>query len=109
MATLGTAKLRAGGTKQGFNLLQRAVEEDESIDWPGRAEAEADLGLAYLLVGNEQHGLHWLHRAQARFESAGAHGHLVQSLENEMQYLRQAKKPKEAKAIQKRLSALQAI
>jgi hypothetical protein len=57
MAALGTAKLQTGSTKQGFNLLRRAVEEDETIDWPGRAEAEADLGLAYLLVGNEQVGL----------------------------------------------------
>ena len=54
MATLGTTKLQAGSTKQGFNLLRRAVEEDETVDWPGRAGAEADLGLAYLLIGNEQ-------------------------------------------------------
>jgi tetratricopeptide (TPR) repeat protein len=109
MATLGTAKLQAGSTKQGFNLLRRAVEEDESIDWPARAEAEGDLGLAYLLVGNEQDGLKWLHRAQARFESAVAHEHLVQSLENELAYLQQADKKHEAKSVNRRLAQLQAI
>lgn len=109
MATLGTAKLQAGNTQQGFNLLRRAVEDDETIDWPRRAEAEADLGLAYLLVGDEQAGLEWLHRAQARFESTGAHEHLVQSLENELDYLRQSKKKDAAGPIKKRLGELQAI
>jgi len=108
MATLGTAKLQAGTTKQGFNLLRRAVEENETIDWPGRAEAEADLGLAYLLVGSEKAGLQWLHRAQTRFESTGAHEHLVQSLQNELDYLKQAEKKNEAKSIAKRLANLEA-
>ena len=109
IATLGTTKLQAGSTKQGFNLLRRAVEEGETIDWPGRAEAEADLGLAYLLIGNEQAGFRWLHRAQARFESTGAHEHLVQSLENELAYVQQAKKKDEAKSIKSRLANLEAI
>jgi tetratricopeptide (TPR) repeat protein len=107
MATLGTAKLQAGSIKQGFNLLHRALEEGESVDWPGRAHAEADLGLAYLLVGNEQDGLRWLHRAQSHFESTGAHEHLVQSLQNELDYLQQQKKKAEAKEIRERLASLE--
>lgn len=107
MAALGTSKLQSGSTKQGFNLLRRAVEEDANVDWPGRAEAEADLGLAYLLIGDEQSGLNWLHRAQARFESTGAHDNLVQSLENELAYLEQAKNKKEAKALRERIAALE--
>ena len=71
MALLGTLKLRQGAAEQGFNLLHRAVEQDSALAWPERTEAEANLGLAYLIVGDEPTGLRWLHEAQQSFESAG--------------------------------------
>ena len=51
--------------------------------WFGHTEAEADLGLAYLLCGQENSGLNWLHNAQQGFQSAGQTDQLVQCLENE--------------------------
>jgi hypothetical protein len=109
MATLGSAKLQSGNTRQGFHLLQQAIEEGEPLDWPGRAEAEADLGLAYLLMGDEPAGLRWLHRAQERFETAGDRRHLIQSLENELAYCRQAKKKPRAGEIETRLRQLEKL
>ena len=92
MALLGTLKLSQGAVQQGFNLLHSAVEEDSTLVWPERTQAEADLGLAYLMMGDEAAGLRWLHGAQQGFESAGQREGLVQSLENEAAYLEQAKK-----------------
>lgn len=109
MAALGTVKLQSGNTKQGFNLLREAVEEGDSIDWPGRAQAEADLGLAYLIMGDEPAGLKWLHRAQQEFEASGSEEHLAQSLENELAYLQQAKKKNDARQVQQRLERLQSL
>jgi len=106
-AMLGTMKLQQGGVQQGFNLLRRAGEEDPSLFWPERPEAEADLGLAYLLVGDENAGLRWLHGAQQAFEASGQHEPLVQCLENEAAYLDQAKKTDLAKAVRRRIECLQ--
>ena len=104
---LGTMKLQQGGTQQGLNLLRRAVEEEPATVWPERPEAEADLGLAYLLVGDENAGLRWLHAAQQSFESTGQSESLVQCLENEAAYLEHAKKNDLAKAVRHRLQSLQ--
>ena len=106
MAMLGTLKLQQGSSQQGFNLLHRAVEEDLSLVWPERSQAEADLGLAYLLMGEEEPGLRWLHGAQKSFESAGQQQQLVRCLENEAAYLEQAKKKDLAKAVRQRLESL---
>jgi hypothetical protein len=107
MAMLGTLKLKQGSVQQGFNLLHRAVESDLSCVWPERAQAEADLGLAYLMSGDEAAGLRWLHNAQQSFEAVGDREQLVQCLENEVAYLVQAKKDDLAKAVRKRLELLQ--
>jgi len=106
LAMLGTLKLQQGGVQQGFNLLRRAVEGDASIQWPERADAEADLGLAYLLMGDEQAGLHWLHSAQQAWEAAGRQESLVQCLENEAAYLDQVKKKELAEVARRRIEAL---
>ncbi len=103
LATLGTLRLEAGNTKQGFQLLQRALEDEPHPDWPGRARAEADLGLAYLLLGNQQAGLEWLQKAQARFERSGDHDQLLLSLLNEQAYWEQAGEKRKAQAVQQRI------
>jgi hypothetical protein len=107
LATLGSLRLTTGSTKQGYQLLHRALEQAEAVDWPSRAQAEADFGLAQLLLGNESAGLDWLHRAQARFDAAGAHEDLMQSLENELSYVEQAQKKHEAQALRQRIERLQ--
>jgi hypothetical protein len=105
-ATLGTLKLQQGSVQQGYNLLRRAVEGDLSIQWPERAEAEADLGLACLLMGDENNGLRWLHSAQQTWETAGRHEALVQCLENEAAYLDQVKKKDLADVARRRIENL---
>ena len=105
-ALLGTLKLQEGSTLQGFNLLRDAVEKNQATCWPERPEAEADLGLAYLLVGDQQSGLRWLHVAQQKFEAAGDVEQLVQCLENEWEYFQQQEKKNEAKSIRRRLETL---
>ncbi len=107
-AVLGTIKLQQGNTQAGFNLLRRAVEEEPIMTWPERPEAEADLGLAYLLSGDENAGLRWLHTAQQDFEASGQPEPLIQCLENEDAYLQRAKKTDLAKAVQQRLQTLRA-
>ena len=106
MALLGTLKLSQGAVQQGFNLLHSAVEQDTTLVWPERTQAEADLGLAYLMMGDETTGLRWLHEAEQGFESAGQREALMQSLENEAAYLEQAKQQDLAKAVRKRLESL---
>jgi len=105
-AVLGTARLTQGGTQQGVQLLRQAVEADPSLPWPERAEAEADLGLAHLLVGDEAAGLHWLHRAQDAFEAAAQYDALHQSLANELAYLERTGKKEQAQQARQRLERL---
>jgi tetratricopeptide (TPR) repeat protein len=106
MAALGTLKLEQGGTQQGFNLLRKAVEE-ENFPWPERSEAEADLGLAYLLMGEQQPGLNWLHNAQQNFDAAGEPEQLIQCFENEAAYLEKFGQKAPAQAIRQHLASLQ--
>jgi len=106
-ALLGTIKLQQGSVQQGFNLLHRAVEEDPGFFWPERPEAEAALGLACLLMGDENAGLQWLHVAQQGFEASAQQEALIQCLENEAAWLEQAKKKELAATVRKRLESLQ--
>jgi tetratricopeptide (TPR) repeat protein len=103
LAMLGSLKLQQGSVPQGLNLLRRAVEQDASATWPERADAEADLGLAYLVAGDEAAGLRWLHAAQQEFEASGQAEALTQSLENEADYLESVQKYDLAKAARQRL------
>lgn len=85
LSILGAMKLADGAADQALVLLRRAVE-DGPQDFPGRAEAEADLALAYLSVNNEVHGLRRLASAQQRFRADGEFELLVRSKENEARY-----------------------
>jgi tetratricopeptide (TPR) repeat protein len=107
MALLGSLRLKSGSVQQGFNLLRKAIEKDESLDWPERAEAEADLGLAYLMFGDEVQGLKWLHQAQQRFEGKQEFESLALAMHNEANYLAHAKKQAEAVALRDRLMAME--
>ena len=107
LAMLGALKLKDGSSQQGLALLQKAVEQGTLSDWPGRCEAEADLGLAYLMVGEDAKGLHWLHIGQEHFGAVHDHESLMQSLDNEANYLEHLKKPDEARRIRQRMKALE--
>jgi tetratricopeptide (TPR) repeat protein len=104
LALLGAAKFQDGSAEQARALLERALAR---TDWPGRAEAEADLGLVYLALANEEKGLHWLHSAQRRFEARDQPALLEQSLTNEMNYFAHKGRPREAASIRRQLEMLQ--
>ncbi|HWA97520.1 MAG TPA: hypothetical protein VG713_03485 [Pirellulales bacterium] len=107
LARLGTQKLQSDEVMTGYKLLAKAFEKNEAVDWPGRAEAEADYGLACLMCNEEQQGLRWLHQAQDRFDAAKDFDSLVKSLSNEAAYFEHTKKRKEAAAIKERLKTLE--
>jgi len=86
LALLGSIKLQGGQAEFGQRLLSRALEADPKVDWGERSDAEADLGLAYLLQGDETNGLRLLHAAQQHFAAAGQHELLVKCLWNEARY-----------------------
>lgn len=91
MAQLGSIKVAEGATNQGITLLRTALDEKDAADWPERGRAEADLGLAYLLVSDEPHGVQWLEKSQARFKSQGDLESLSQCLWNQARYYEQTK------------------
>lgn len=108
LALLGSIRLGQGQSDFGQRLLQKALEQEPPIEWPGRAEAEADLGLAYLMQGDEKSGMRWLHSAQGRFEAAGEHELLAKGLWNEAQYFQhKGKHSAELKALQERLQTIE--
>jgi tetratricopeptide (TPR) repeat protein len=107
LAMLGALKFHEGNLQQGLQLLKKAVEGTGNADWPGRAAAEADLGLAYLSAGDEAAGLRWLRSAQQRFEQAGRHAQLIQALENEAAWFEHNSKPGEALSLKQRVQALE--
>ncbi|MFN4258103.1 MAG: tetratricopeptide repeat protein [Gemmataceae bacterium] len=103
LALMGAIKLEDGSIQQGLAFLRKAVEEQASVDWPERGEAQANLGLAYLMIGDEATGLRWLHTAQERFMADKDEEHLRQCYQNEIAYLEQAGKRKQAHALRERL------
>lgn len=86
LALLGTMKLQANQATVGLSLLRKALESEPFTNWPGRGEAEADLGLAYLMTGDEPRGLKALHAAQQQFESTDQLELLLTALQNEAAY-----------------------
>ncbi len=90
-ALLGAIELEQGRTARGVTLLERAVTQEPQVDWPQRGRAEANLGLAKLLLGDESEGLRRLSAAKARFEADRAFDDLDQCLGNEREYARAAR------------------
>lgn len=104
-ALLGSLYLQRGQMQRGLAMLRKAVERDDGVEWAERSEAEADLGLAYLTVGDAVNGLNRVHRAQERFQAENEPESLVASLENELKYLEQAGKRREASDVRAQLRA----
>ena len=107
LAMLGALKFQQGQVEPNLAFLKKAVEEDDSGGWPGRNEAEADLGLAYLTMRDEANGLLWLHTAQKHFEQSHQRPLLLQCLENEAAYQEQMGKTQEAAALRQRRHQLE--
>jgi len=85
LAVAGVMSIEQGQVQRGLSFLKRAVDAPGDAPWPGRAQAEADLGLAYLIVGDEQRGFDTLHRAQQSLDRQHTEL-LIKSLRNELRY-----------------------
>ncbi len=104
-ALLGGMKLQAGDVHVGRRLLTESLKSD--LAWSGRGQAEADLGLALLIAGEEEEGLRRLHEAQQRFEAEGDRESLAQSLFNESEYFKATERSKKAAEPSERMLALE--
>lgn len=107
LADLGALRVRDGMTLQGLELLKKSVEAEPYVEWPGRAAAEADLGLAYLMVGDEAAGLACLERASQRMQSQGDLELLSKTLWNQARYHEHKGNRAAQKAISEQLAQLQ--
>ena len=107
LALLGAMKLREGSGEQALALLRKAVEQGPASEWPGRAQAEADLGLAQLMMANEIGGLRSLHQAEEHFTRLMDNEQLVQCLENEARYLEVKGKKGASNALWQRIHSLE--
>ena len=84
-AAVGVIQLRSGRPDIGVRWLEAAV--DGEFDWPGRAGAEGDLGLAYLIAGREAEGRALLASSRRDFARRGDRIEVLRSLRNESAYL----------------------
>lgn len=107
LGLLGSLRLKNGQLQQGLGLLRNSIERNELQQWPGKAQAEADLALAYLMFGDEQNGLQRLHQAQGHFEMLKDWESLTLALENEAAYMENIEKRKDSSAIRSRIRELE--
>lgn len=106
-AALGSAKLQSGAYEQGAQLLNRAITESASVDWPSKLDAQADLALALAILGETDLALTALHTAQRNFERAGNKVNLLKSLNNELRLLEHEGLKAEYDQIEKKISRIQ--
>lgn len=85
-AILATLKLQNGGLAQGMNLLQSAIKT--SNQWPTseRLRAQADYGLAYLMLGREEQGIALLNQVRSEFVKQKSYDHAAQCQANIVTY-----------------------
>lgn len=108
LALLGSIHLRGQQLREAAHYLRQAVGEGAPAGFRGRGEAEADLGLAELLLGHEEAGLRWLRAAQNRFRAAGARRQLERALRNELRYHEFSEHAAEVERLKGSLARLQA-
>jgi tetratricopeptide (TPR) repeat protein len=108
-AAMGSIKLQAGAYQQGAQLLTKALSQNPASTWPFKHQAQADLALAQLIIGDTQAGLDALHAAQSQFAQAGNQLELIRSLENERRLLEHEERPGEAAAIASRITQLERL
>lgn len=108
-ALLGSIYMQRDQSRKGLLLLKQAVDREDGVEWTERSDAEADLALAYLTVGEAQIGLDRMHRAQRRFERDGNFESLVLSLDNEMRFLEHTGNRKDAGAVREKIRELETM
>jgi len=104
LGLLGALELKLARPERARALLAEALADD--TPWTERTEAQANLGLTLLLLGDEDAGLARLHEAQALFSAEHAHAALERSLRNELAYTTQARLHEQSASIRARLEAL---
>ena len=92
LAAIGACKFQGGHFQQAEALYKKALENlshgphGEVEDFVGKSEAESDLGLVLLALGDEAKGLALLHANRETFARTGQVDALLQDLENEIRY-----------------------
>ncbi len=107
LALLGSGKLEEENTQQALAFLREAIETGSS-DTFWRADAEANLGLVYLMTGDEAKGLRYLHASQERFIANRNVVGAIQCLENEARYVQHLGKTDADQRIRRRVQELEA-
>lgn len=103
---LGTMYLTRGSVERGISLLRETLESGNENSFPGRAQAEADLALAYLSQGDEARGLSWLHTAQSSFEKNDTE-QWIRSIQNEARYMENTGRSSEAERLRQRITRIE--
>ncbi len=106
-AILASLKLQNGGLAQGMNLLQSAIKT--SGQWPTseRLRAEADYGLAYLMLGREEKGIALLNQVHAGFVQQNRYDHASQCLANIATYYEKTDQPAQHRSAVARMKELE--
>ena len=107
-ALLGVMQLQRNNLEQAVKLLEQATTSQDST-WPGIADAQGDLGLAQLMLGDEQRGLENLHNAQAIYRSQQDYDRLIESLNNEARYYLNTRNYNQAIEIQGKIDELEGV
>lgn len=107
VATLGTIKVQAGAYQQGATLLGKALFTVGAENWATRADAQADMAIALLIIGQTEQGTKLLHEAQSKFEQKMDYASLLRSLENEAKLMEHEKHGEEARKIRERMVAIE--
>ncbi len=107
MAALGSAKLQSGAYQQGAQLLHKALNDSPSLSWSTRNSAEADLALAFLIIGDTEEGLQKLAAAQHKFKVDGDIDGLLHSLENELEIAKLEARAEDVNRLSQDIAALE--
>jgi len=104
---MGSAKLQAGDYHQAIQMFTKALSDDRVSDWPTRNQAEADLALAQIIVGNTDIGLKALHAVQEKFRQQNDNASWLQALENELKTLEFEKRDEAATVVRSKIRDLE--
>jgi tetratricopeptide (TPR) repeat protein len=104
---MGSAKLQAGDYQQAIQFFSKALNDPRSSDWPARNQAEADLALAHIIVGNTETGLAALRAVQEKFRQKNDNASRLQALENELKTLELEQRDEAAKMVQLKIREIE--
>jgi len=109
LALQGALELKVGDARRAQALLRAALAPEGGFDGPDRADAEANLGLACLTLGEDAEGLRRVRAGALRHENEGRPGLVVQCVRNELRFLETAGRAEEAEQARVRLDRLEAL